>query len=82
MLKLQKYITKNVKFRSFYKTLIIFKNNIFKDFGLVLKVSLHCNLQTNENILKIYSWILLRDQIWYENVVTFKIKTVLYTLYK
>ena len=77
MLILQKYITKNVKFRSFWKTLITLKKLTFlKDFGLVLKVSLHCNLLTNEDIRRIFSWFLLWGQTWYENVVTFQMKVL------
>ena len=53
-----------------------------KDFDLVLKVSLHRKLLTNQDILRIFSWILPRGQTWYKTIVKFQMRTVLYTLYK
>ena len=56
MLILQKYITKNVKFEYFSKVL----NNLkfLKVFGLMLKISLQSNFLTDEDIFRIFSWIL------------------------
>ena len=77
---LKRYITKNVKFWSFWKTLITLKIiNIFQNFWSRFK-DLHSSLLF-KIFLEEFSWILFWGQTRYKNV-TFKIKILLYTLYE